>query len=138
MDNSKIFHQLILSSLKKGQAVKMVVQGRSMKSVLNQGQEVKVVPANFYQVKVGDIVLVEKNKKIMLHWLIFKLKKFGITWGENNLFFDGKIKSFNFLGVLKKQDLSFSRPFFVLKFFRSLGLTVFRTVFRRVYWLVKK
>ena len=97
-----LYKQLILSSLKRDREVKLKVFGKSMGSVLPSGTKAEIFPAEFEELKNGDIVLIKSRGELALHWLVFKAKSWGLTWGGGNLFFDGRIAPKNFLGRLKK------------------------------------
>jgi len=118
--------QLILSSLRRGREVKLKVFGKSMGSILPSGTKAEIFPAKFEELKNGDIVLIKSQGGLALHWLVFKARNWGLTWGGGNLFFDGRIASKNFLGRLKKNKS------FRLDLYPKLCLVLLLTLGRKI------
>lgn len=87
--------------MKRGKRVKLGLLGKSMGKKFASTKNVIVYPAAFRDLKIGDIVAVKLEESLALHYLIVKTKNWGITWGQNNKFFDGKNSKERFHGHLK-------------------------------------
>lgn len=68
---------------------------------VSDAQKVKILPVKFKDLKIYDIVLVRKNNQLLLHRLLMKDKKRGLTWGEGNKYLDGWFRKEEFLGKVE-------------------------------------
>lgn len=55
-----------------------------------------------YNINVGDIIVFQKNKKLIIHRAIFKTTKYLITKGDNNFDSDGKVYPRQIIGKVYK------------------------------------
>ncbi len=76
--------------------------GKSMGTVISSKKLVKISPVSFDELKIGDLVFVKISRKGVLHYLLLKHGKKGLTWGEANNYFDGWFSSKLFLGKVKR------------------------------------
>lgn len=73
-----------------------------MDPLITNGQRVKLKKMKWDDLEIGDIVYVQVEDIEFLHRLIFKSRNYGVTWGENNNCFDGKIHKERFYGKLER------------------------------------
>jgi hypothetical protein len=70
-DRSPTFHaglcEAVAESLEAGVTVRLVAHGSSMRPFLQDGDEVRIVPAPVHEVRPGDIVLVRTSGGAALH-----------------------------------------------------------------------
>lgn len=77
-------------------------QGSSMLPVIFPNDKIYIKRTSFKSIKINDIVIFKKEKKLITHRVIYKNNKFVITKGDNNYQADGKIYKRNILGIVKK------------------------------------
>lgn len=82
--------QKILKSFLAGKSFSLKAEGNSMLPILRSGDVVYYRKTSFNEIKVNDLVLIKKNKKLFTHRIIYK-NHFLVTKGDNNPKSDGKI-----------------------------------------------
>lgn len=73
-----------------------------MLPILHSGDVVFYWKTAFTKLKINDIVLVQKNKKLFTHRIIYKTKQYLVTKGDNNPESDGKIYPNQIIGKVVK------------------------------------
>lgn len=77
-------------------------EGNSMWPVLHSRDVLYYTKTKINKIQIDDIVLVEKENKLLTHRVIYKTYKFLITKGDGNLSSDGKIFSNQLIGKVYK------------------------------------
>lgn len=90
---------LLLRSLNR---LKIPGNGKSMMPVLwpNDSLYIKKIPFN--RVRTDDIVLIQKNLRLISHRVIYRKNNYVITKGDNSLYSDGKAFPNHLVGVVYK------------------------------------
>lgn len=65
---------------------------------------VKIVKRSFKEIKPTDWVATKKNGRLIIHEVLFKGDNYLVSWGVNNPWTDGRIKSGQVLGIVKKKE----------------------------------
>ncbi|MBI5122615.1 S24/S26 family peptidase [Candidatus Roizmanbacteria bacterium] len=81
----------IISRFKRKNSFILKAEGNSMLPILHPNDVVQYRKINFKQIRINDIILVRKNKRLFTHRIIYKTDKYLVTKGNNNLESDGKI-----------------------------------------------
>lgn len=76
--------------------------GQSMEPLLQEGDVVFFKKVSFSQIKLNNIIVVKKNKKIFTHRVIYITPSYLVTKGDNNHLSDGKIYPRQILGKVYK------------------------------------
>ncbi|MCS6907750.1 MAG: signal peptidase I, partial [Anaerolineales bacterium] len=86
------FSPLILKTLRNlllaDQPVLLVISGTSMLPYLKAGDRVWVRKAQWSSLRIGDLIVFERGRRVFTHRLIWKSFPFLITKGDNTLFPD--------------------------------------------------
>lgn len=85
--------------------------GFSMAPLLHDQDIVYIRKIKFSQIKINDIITVQKNKALFTHRVIYVGESFIITKGDNNLVSDGKIFPRQIKGIVykvKRSDQKFT------------------------------
>ena len=94
---NKIFSRIIA---KKNLWIK--AQGNSMQPLLLDNDLVYCQKTSFAKIKIDQIIIFVKAKKIITHRVIYKTKKYLITKGDNNQESDGRVYPRQILGRVSK------------------------------------
>lgn len=97
--------RLIIRGLNKYGEMVVKVNGESMSPVITENTTVKIIKVKYNQIKVSDWVAITKNSRLVIHEVIFKNKKYVVTWGVNNDFIDGKIRPNQIIGIVGKKPI---------------------------------
>ncbi len=91
-----------LPHLVKKKSFAFKAEGDSMLPILHPNDVVQYKKINFKQIRINDIILVHKNKRLFTHRIIYKTDRYLITKGDNNLESDGKIYPRQIIGKVAK------------------------------------
>lgn len=92
----------IQAKLMKSRKIKTF--GFSMFPLLHDQDVIYLKKTKFNQIRVNDIITIQKNKVLLTHRVIYynKSQKYLITKGDNNLKSDGKINPLQIKGIIYK------------------------------------
>lgn len=76
-----------------------------MRPLLLNGSVVKVVKKRFSGVRPTDWVVFTKGGKLLVHEVLFKSKKYLVSWGVNNNRTDGVIRDNQVIGIVDKRQI---------------------------------
>lgn len=76
-----------------------------MYPVLTDGEEIKIVRRIFQDVKPHDWVAFTKDGNLLVHEVLFKSKKYLVSWGVNNIRTDGVIRENQVIGIVDKRQI---------------------------------
>ncbi len=88
--------------VKKQKKFSLLSEGSSMKPFLLSGDVVFYEKCNFSSCKVNDLVLIQQNKKLFTHRVIYKTDRYIIAKGDNNSEADKKVRPAQILAKVKE------------------------------------
>ena len=132
---NKLKIQLLKKSFRKKE-FSFRLEGNSMFPIIKNSDKITIAYVPYLNLKSGDIILFEKENKLILHRIIKKNKSSVITKGDNMVFLDKEINKKDILGKvikLNNQKITKSKK----KFFYIL-IFVVAIIAKYLDWVTSK
>lgn len=96
--NTAVFSQLLGDLLATGAGFRFQAIGRSMIPSIQDGEILHVQPADPKKLRVGQIVLFQKDGQLRAHRIVGRKKELFLTRGDSSVTGDGAVSSAQILG----------------------------------------